>query len=107
MNDNERRIVSPDDYKSDPPKRRESLDDQVRRLRAMIERGQQTWDLSLNDVEAISLAVRVLSVIETVNPLSGISVYKTMIGAGIEFDGKHFQGASLLECFSAAGRSME
>jgi len=35
----------------------------VSRLEQMAEKGQQTWDLSKNDQDAISLAVRVLSVL--------------------------------------------
>jgi len=40
----------------------ESFEDQVSRLRQMCEPGQQNWDLSPKDTAAISMAVRVLSV---------------------------------------------
>ena len=85
----------------------QSIEDQVSRLQAMCEPGQQTWDLSPKDVAAIALAVRVLSVIQSVNPILGISIYKTMIGAGMAIDDRHFQELSLLECFSEAGRELE
>lgn len=45
---------------------RQSLSDQVSRLRAMASGdGRTTWDLSENDVEAIETAVKVLSVMES------------------------------------------
>ena len=85
----------------------QSIEDQVSRLQAMCEPDQQTWDLSPKDVAAIAMAVRVLSVIQSVEPLRGMSVYKIMTGVGIAIDGRHFQESSLLECFSEAGRELE
>ena len=41
----------------------QTLEDCVSRLEQMAEKGQQTWDLSANDQEAIGLAVRVLNVL--------------------------------------------
>ena len=83
----------------------ESINDQVSLLRQMTD--GYNGRISANEREAIALAVRVISVIESVNPLGGMSVYKIMTGVGIAIDGRHFQESSLLECFSEAGRELE
>ena len=82
-----------------------SIDHQVNLLRQMTD--GCNWRISANEREAIAMAVRVISVIESVNPLGGISVYKTQIGVGMAIEGRHIQESSLLECFSEAGRELE
>lgn len=96
----------------------ESLGDKVSRLRAMTEHGQQSWDLSHNDTEAIALAVRVLSVIEFMDKpgcrmsmihdvARGVKIVTAEVlsedGTVIE-KSKQCKGETWLECFSALGR---
>ena len=83
----------------------ESIDDQVSRLRAMIGIGQQTWDLSPNDKAAISMAVRVLSVIQSIKPRDGISTFETMSGCELLCNGVRYANSSLLACLSDAGQT--
>ena len=98
---------------------KESLDDKVSRLRAMIGVGQQAWDLSPNDQAAIALAVRVLSVIQYADKHQHmIETYDVETDAG---DGRPFllvvgstastdretYGNTLLECFSQAGMALK
>jgi hypothetical protein len=85
----------------------ESIDDQVSRLRAMIGIGQQTWDLSPNDQAAISMAVRVLSVIQSIKPRDGISTFETMSGCELLCNGVRYANSSLLACLSDAGADNE
>ena len=87
----------------------QELNDHASRLRAMIgPAGQQTWDLSPNDVKAITLAVRVLSVIEhcdktgeTIESYNlDLVVDSAMLQIGFD---REFYGKTLLECFDKAG----
>ena len=74
----------------------------------MCEPDQQTWDLSPNDVEAIRMAVRVLSVIEEGERSTLVvinSLKKGKIVAIGATDRQHQgRGDTWLEAYSAAGR---
>ena len=95
----------------------ESVDDKISRLTSMCEKGQQTWDLSPNDVEAIRLAVDLLNVIQASDEDHGgqLDIYDVdtsedgddsedvkMLRVGDE----EFYGRTVLECFLKAGESL-
>ena len=86
----------------------QELNDHASRLRAMIGPvGQQTWDLSPNDVKAITLAVRVLSVIEHCDK-NGHQIESYDLGncdepTVLQAGDRTFYGKTLLECFDKAG----
>jgi hypothetical protein len=93
--------------------------DHLGRLRAMIAPGQQTWDLSPNDVEAIAMAVRVLDVIAFLdkphcrmdlidsNKVGKVLALETRSDDSCTIvSGRQFRGETWLECFSEAGRSI-
>ena len=86
------------------------LRDKIRRLRAMASPGQQSWDLSPNDVEAIQLAAAVLSMIESADDhhyghvemydvdTDGDNEFRKMLQVGTN----EFYGMNALECFEKA-----
>lgn len=84
----------------------ESLKDKVSRLRAMAQHGQQTWDLSPKDTEAIQLAANVLNLIEL------LDVHGKWIESGpcesgatvLLVGGIEFEAGSHLECFAQASQ---
>lgn len=98
----------------------ESIEDKIGRLTSMVEDGQQTWDLSSKDVEAIRLALDVLRVVHVADEehAGDLDVYDVDVGEdendGDSFEtqkmlnvGKHeFYGRTVLECFLKAGESI-
>lgn|GEM_PF-2107344 len=90
-----------------------SNEDSLDRLRAMIKPGQQTWDLSPNDVAAITMAVQVLSVIEAADgdhegSLTAGNVYPdNPFFKRIQIGDVQTFGATTMECFRAAGEKLE
>jgi hypothetical protein len=95
----------------------ENVDDKIDRLRSMSKPGQQTWDLSPNDVEAIRLAVNVLSVIQAADEDHGgnLDVYdidtsededKEENQKMLNIGNSEFYGSTVMECFVKAGESL-
>ena len=86
----------------------ELIDDQVSRLRAMVEFAH-VWGFDCRDVAAIQMAVRVLSVLQ----LADRDEIRLSIGnddlRGVEVSGTEYRGysSSWLECIAAAGKAME
>jgi hypothetical protein len=90
-----------------------NIRDKISRLRAMAESGQQTWDLSPNDVEAVRLAADVLSMIEAADDdhHGHLEMYDVDTDGDNEFlkmlevGSAEFYGMNALECFEKAGLS--
>lgn len=70
----------------------------------MCEPDQQTWDLSPNDVEAIRIAVHVLSVIEEGERSTLVVINTTKNGKIVAIGNHHGHGDTWLEAYSDAGR---
>lgn len=86
---------------------------QIARLRAMVADGQQTWDLSPKDVEAIKLAVDVLEAIAISDGLfnGDIETYPVdstetpkLLCFGLS--DLEYYGQTSLDCFAIAGREL-
>ena len=82
------------------------------RLRAMVTKGQQTWDLSPKDVQAIQMAVDVLELlVPAVRPHQAhLDIYDVddqetpkMLCVGA--DDEHY-GETAFECFVSAGAAL-
>ena len=61
----------------------QTLEDMVSRLEQMVEKGQQTWDLSKNDQEAISLAVRLLAAVRYLDCMPAYIESGPLAGGGL------------------------
>lgn len=87
----------------------ESLEDQVSRLRAICNGGPVTWAMCQEDIDAIALAVRVLSVIQAADDDDHpVTAYGDESGLNVlQIGDSRFAAQSMIECFSAAGRSLE
>ena len=85
----------------------------VARLRAMVAEGQQTWDLSPKDVEAIKLAVDVLEAIAISDGLFGGDIETYPVDSAespkllrFGLNDLEFYGQTSLDCFAIAGREL-
>ena len=89
-----------------------SSEDNLDRLRAMIKKGQQTWDLSPSDVAAITMAVQVLSVIEAADAdHDGIFSTRNVYDNDPHFKrlkvaATHTHGITTMDCFRRAGEKL-
>lgn len=86
---------------------------QLARLRAMVADGQQTWDLSPKDVEAIRLAVDALEAIAIADELHDGDIETYPVGIGgepkllcIGMSDREYLGQTSLDCFVLAGRHL-
>lgn len=86
----------------------QTLEDCVSRLEQMAEDGQQTWDLSKNDQEAIRLAVRVLTVVQYLDQMPAYIESGPLAGGGLSLNfGMHeIEAESHLTAFSEAGEEL-
>ena len=91
---------------------KQSNEDSLDRLRAMIKPRQQTWDLSPNDVAAITMAVQVLSVIEAADAdhegslTAGNGYPDNPFFKRIQIGDVQTFAATTMECFRAAGERL-
>jgi len=91
---------------------KQSNEDSLDRLRAMIKPGQQAGDLSLYDVAAITMAVQVLTLIEAADEdhdgiLSTRNVYEREPHfKRLKVGDTYTHGATAMECFRAAGERL-
>lgn len=86
----------------------QTLEECVSRLEQMAEEGQQTWDLSKNDQEAIRLAVRVLTVIQYLDEKQSF-IESGPVSAGglcLFFNNHEIDAENHLIAFSEAGEEV-
>ncbi len=87
----------------------QTLEECVSRLEQMAAEGQQTWDLSKNDQEAIRLACRVLAVIQYLDEKDSF-IESGPISAGglcLFFNNHEIDADDHLAAFSEAGEEVK
>jgi hypothetical protein len=87
----------------------QTLEECVSRLEQMAEDGQQTWDLSPNDQEAIRLATRVLALIQYLDEKESF-IESGPVSAGglcLFFNNHEIDAESHLEAFSEGGKEVK
>ena len=86
--------------------------DRLDRLRAMVTKGQQTWDLSPKDVQAIQMAVDVLELLVHADrqhdghlEMYDVDDQETPKMLCVGADDEHY-GETAFECFVSAGAAL-
>jgi hypothetical protein len=87
----------------------QTLEECVSRLEQMAEDGQQTWDLSKNDQEAIRLACRVLAVVQYLDEKESFIESGPCSAGGLclVFNNHEVDAETHLIAFSEAGKEVK